>query len=300
MSPDSPKKTPPRTRTHSTKSRTRTKSAGKDEANPASFHAEILSEQRCVNEAADNENSLDHVNVSNLSMASLPTSASTPLSTPKVLQEGFSTPTASSENYTFHLQDSPYLGIEAIRDSITITADDLIGAVPRIEHKSKIVAPLKIRKKPSSSKLAEPLSLASPREERQNKDPVDTPIGGIDQSRIPASSGQPTSPTSPKTPRTPRSPSAFFSAMFSRLPVSPSVMSASAAISQATEGERDAMQILSATDAPELSSKPLEDVTSPELSRRSKTLNKPPFEKVKKMFASSHDLVKHCEGKPSM
>lgn len=270
-------------------------------------------------EADEDSGGLDHLNISNLSIASsngtLSTSPSTPLNTPKVLQQAFSSPglrdnSDSIVRSSAFLQESPYLGIEETKETITITADDLIGALSPtvVARKSKNLAgtaPLKIRKRTSIARLGEALALRSPQaddeassygntlKDKAKKKAIPTldisASGPNTKASLEATPGQPKTPGTPGTPGTPHSPSSFFSAVFGKTPMSPGSPSSVTATFDDVHSNRE--QAVFAT--------PLVVVDgnkSPKATKSPKEVKSPTMDKVKKMFASSQDLFKQSEG----
>lgn len=295
IAPDSPIQTTPRTRTKSKSKHHETAAA------PLQHDTIVISNH--FQDSLDEEDNLEHANISSISMtsssATASTSASTPLHTPKALQEGFSSPITPCDDCSDFVQESPYLGIEDTKDSITITADDLISVLPSLVPKSKTVAPLKIRKKESSPKLGEPVSLASPMTEeivkkKRNTPTLDTRTTFDDTVAV----SSPKTPATPKTPNTPRSPSAFFAAMFNRLPMSPELAARSNAIAALVSVDDHQMSTPNVSEAEvSFNSIPSVDTSrSPETIRVGKDGKSPTLDKVKKMFATSQDLFKQGEG----
>lgn len=252
----------------------------------------------------EDEDALDHVNVSGISLASslsqtVSTSPSTPLNTPKAPQETFSTPILSSDEYPeVGYAESPYLGIEEAKETVVITADDLIAAIPPIVKKGKTVAPLKIRKKLSMVGLGEPVNLRSPEEKSERGWSKKTGTPKLDAAAIQNSNSSldtgPKTPGSPGSPCIPRSPSSFFSAVFGRPAMSPEISSSSVATLK--EAQEDGISYDHQTPAT-----PVAGFDSPkmdEVTKHGDQLKSPTLDKIKKMFASSQDLFRQSEGGP--
>lgn len=254
----------------------------------------------------EDDDGLDHVNISGISLLSsssqtVSTTPSTPLNTPKAPQETFSTPILSSDEYPEVVHaESPYLGIEEAKETVVITADDLIAAIPPIVEKGKTVAPLKIRKKLSMVGLGEPVNLRSPEEKSERGWSKETGTPKLDAAAIQNSNSSldtgPKTPGSPDTPGTPRSPSSFFSAVFGKAAMSCEISSSSVATLKEAQEEGISYEHqppatpVAAFDSPKMD----------EVKKHGDQLKSPTLDKIKKMFASSQDLFRQSEGGSDM
>lgn len=323
--PESPKKQSFRSRTTSgdpraARSRTTSEAVQQISALPVSNSVSL---QEVLQDHIDpgEYEGLDHVNVSSISMASsagtVSTSTSTPLNTPKILQEGFATPSPVYGAQPAFLQESPYLGIEETKETVTITADDLIGAVsPTVTRKIKAVAPLKLRKKASLPQLGDALALRSSEQEAGMKEKK-RKSAIHDITTVESLKGSletvPKTPGTPGTPGTPRSPASFFSAVFGKPPTSPDVRSSPVSLGAGDNSsqQKDTEDCSINPTTPEAAPMSPEEATSPKETQlpkadeaRSPTSPKgsrsPTLDKVKKIFASSQDLFKQSQGEMAL